>query len=111
MLDLIHYSVDFLSSSFIVSSLLFLSNSETLPNLRYCFSAMSVCFLNSLPNNEYSNFLIVPTFSNGPFSGKVSFPVKNLYFATFPDGKAEILAFCLPKLFELCFTLFCYRLF
>ena len=52
----------------------------------------------SLSKREYSNILIVATFSNSSFSGKISPPVKNLYLPTFPDAKAEILAVGLSKL-------------
>ena len=53
---------------------------------------MSVCL------DEYSNLLIVATFSNESISGKTSSPVKNLYLLTFANDKAEILAACLSKL-------------
>ena len=59
---------------------------------------MPVCFFNSPPNGEYSNLLILPAFSNSPFPGKTSSPIKNSYLLTFPDDKAEILAVCLSKL-------------
>ena len=58
---------------------------------------MSVCFFNSPPNDEYSNFLIAAAFSNKTFSCKTSLPVKNSYLSTLPDDKAEILAVCLSK--------------
>ena len=39
-----------------------------------------ICFFNSLPNGEYSNLLIVATFSKSPFpEKKKSSPVKNPY--------------------------------
>ena len=60
---------------------------------------MSVCFLTFLPNGEYSNLLIVAAFSSKSLSGKTSWPVKNSYLPTFPDDKAEILAFCLSKFY------------
>ena len=53
---------------------------------------MSVCAFNSLPKGEYSNLLIVADFPSKSFSGKIFFPVKNLYLITFPYDKAEILA-------------------
>ena len=59
---------------------------------------MSVCALNSLPSGEYSNLFIVAAFSNKPFSGKTSFPVKNSYLLMFLVDKAEILAVCVSKL-------------
>ena len=46
---------------------------------------MPVCYLNSLPNGEFSNLLIVAASSNSTFFGKTSSPVKNLYLPTFPD--------------------------
>lgn len=58
---------------------------------------MSVCFFNSLPDGEYSHFLVVAAFSNCPFSGKTSSVVKNPYLPTFHDDNAEILAACLTK--------------
>ena len=60
---------------------------------------MSVCFFSSLPNGEYLNLLIVAAFSNSPFSGKTSLPVKNSYLLTFLDDKIKILAACLSKLY------------
>ena len=67
-------------------------------NSQYYFPTMSVCFFfNSQPNCEYSNLLIPAAFSNSPFSGKTSSPVKNSYLPTFPDSKAEVLAVCLSK--------------
>ena len=48
---------------------------------------MSMCFYNSLPNDGYSNRLILAAFSNSPFSGKTSKPIKNSYLTTFPDDK------------------------
>ena len=60
---------------------------------------MLVCFFNSLPNGEYSNLLIVAAFCKSYFPAKTSSPVKNSYFPTFPDDKAEILAAYLPKLY------------
>ena len=44
---------------------------------------MLVCFYNSLSNGEYSIFFIV-----------VASPIKNSYFLTFPNDKAEILSVC-----------------
>lgn len=60
---------------------------------------MPVCFLNSLPNDEYSNLLSIEAFSNSTSSDKTSSSVKNPYLPSFSDGKAEILAFCLSKLY------------
>ena len=60
---------------------------------------MSVYAFNSLPKGEYSNLFIVAAFYSNSFSEKTSLPVKNLYLLTFPDDKAEILAFCLSKLY------------
>ena len=68
-----------------------------LSNLWPCFFAMSVCTFNSSPKEEYSNLFIVAAFSNGSFSGKTSLPARNSYLLTFPDDKAEILAFSLSK--------------
>lgn len=59
--------------------------------------AMSVCFLNLLPNGEYSKILIVAVFPNSPFSGKTSSPVKNSYLPTFPDYKEEISVVSMSK--------------
>ena len=58
---------------------------------------MSICAFNSLPNSKYSNLFIAVAFSNKSFSGKIYFPVKNLYLVTCSDDKAEILAGCLSK--------------
>lgn len=60
---------------------------------------MPVCFLNSLPNDEYSNLFSIEAFSNSTFSDKTSSFVKNPYLPSFSDGKVEILAFCLSKLY------------
>ena len=62
---------------------------------------MPVCQFdfNSLPNDEYSNLLIVAAFFNSPFSNKTSSLVKNSYLSTFPDDKAEILAVGLSRLY------------
>ena len=60
---------------------------------------MSVFCFKSLLNAEYSNLLIVAAFSNNPFSGKTSSPIKNKYLPTFPDNKAKILAVWLSKLY------------
>ena len=60
---------------------------------------MSACAFNSLPKDEYSNLFIVAAFFNKSFSGKSFLPVRNSYFQTFPDNKAEILAVCLSKLY------------
>ena len=57
---------------------------------------MSACVFSSFPKGEYSNLLIAAAFSNKPFPGKTSLPVKNSYLLTFLDN-AEILAFCLSK--------------
>ena len=48
------------------------------------------------PNGKYSNLLIVTAFSN-LLSGKAFSPVKNWYFPTFPDYKADIFAIFLSK--------------
>ena len=58
---------------------------------------MLVRFVNSLPNGEYSNLLIVAAFSDKSFSGKISSLVKNLYLIIFPDDRTESLAVCLSK--------------
>ena len=60
---------------------------------------MSVYFLNSLPNDQFSSLLIVAVFYNSPFSRKTSSPAKNLFLPTFTEDKIEILAFCLSKLY------------
>ena len=67
--------------------------------LEVVFLAMSVWFFSSLLNDEYSNLLIVPAFSNKSFSGKTSLPVKLLYLPIFSDDKAKILAVRLPKFY------------
>ena len=54
------------------------------------------CFFNSLPKGEYLNILIVASFSDRSFTGKISSLVKNLYLTTFLE--AEVLAVCLCKL-------------
>ena len=59
---------------------------------------MSVSFFSSLPNDEYSNLLVVSAFYNRPFSGKISLLVKNLYLSKSTYDKVEILAVCLSKL-------------
>ena len=69
---------------------------------------MSVCVLNSLHNSEYSNLLIVVSFSNSLSLVKHFSLVKNSFLPTFSDDKAEILAICLLNYIELCFALFCY---
>ena len=48
---------------------------------------------------NYSNLLIVATFSNSPFSNKTYSPVKDIYIymLTFSDDKSRILAACLSK--------------
>ena len=66
---------------------------------------MSICAFNSLPKGQYSNFFIVPTFSNKSFSGRTSLPVKSWYLLSFPDYKPEILAVCLSKKIILSFVL------
>ena len=40
---------------------------------------MPVCFFNSLPDGEYSNLLIVASYSNKYFSDKTSFLVKKSF--------------------------------
>ena len=67
--------------------------------LEIVFLAMSVWFFSSLLNDEYSNLLIVPAFSNKSFSGKTSLPVKLSYLPIFSDDKAKILAVRLPKFY------------
>ena len=71
----------------------------------YCFT------MSELPNGKYSNLLIVPAFSNKSFSGKTSPSVKNSYFLTFPDDKAEILAVSFLNCIALCFARFYYQFF
>ena len=71
---------------------------------------MSVYLFNSLSDDEYSNFLIVAAFSNGPFSDKTFSPVNNSYLLTFPDDKAEFLAVRLNHI-EIWFVRFCYQFF
>ena len=51
----------------------------------------------SLPNGEYSIFLIVVAFSDKSFSSKTTFYVKSLYLPLFPDDTARILAVCLSE--------------
>ena len=51
---------------------------------------MSICAINFLPKDEYSNPSIVAAFPNKSFSGKISFPANNSYLTTFPDDEAEI---------------------
>ena len=58
---------------------------------------MSFSFLNSIPNGECSNLLIVAPFSNGSFSGTTYPLVKNSYLLTFPDDKNGLLAVGLSK--------------
>ena len=50
---------------------------------------MSVFFFNLLPNDEYSNLLIVAAFSNNSLSGKTSSPIRNSYLPTLPRDNAE----------------------
>ena len=69
----------------------FQKNQSTQPYFSQ-YIAMPVCFLNSQPNGEYSNLLIVAAFSNKPFSGKISSPVKRSYLSRLPDDKAAIVA-------------------
>ena len=47
-------------------------------------------FLNSIPNGEYSNLLIVAAFSNSPLSSKTSSLVKKLHLPVFPDDRGDI---------------------
>ena len=57
---------------------------------------MPVCFFNSLHNGEFSNLLIDAAFSNTPFSGITSLPVKKFYLSVFSDDNVEILTvYCL----------------
>ena len=58
---------------------------------------MLVRCVNSLPNGEFSNLLIVAAFSDKSFSVKTSSLVKNLYLIIFPDDRTESLAVCLSK--------------
>ena len=51
---------------------------------------MSICAINFLPKDEYSNPSIVAAFPNKSFSGKISFPANNSYLTTCPDDEAEI---------------------
>ena len=60
---------------------------------------MSVCFYNSLPDDEFPDVLIVAGCSNSPFCGKISSSVKNSYLATFPNDNVNILAVCLSSLY------------
>ena len=60
---------------------------------------MSVCFLISLPNGEYSNRLIGADFCNSPFSGKTSLLVKSSDLLTFPDDNAKNVAVYLSNLY------------
>ena len=93
------------SSLFILLSMIFfLTHPETLSNPRYWSFATLVCFFNSQLNSEYSNHMIVAAFSKRPFSNKIFLPIKNSYFPTFSDDKAEILAVCLSKLYFALFS-------
>ena len=65
---------------------------------------MSVCFYNSLPDDEYPDVLIIAGCSSSPFCSKISSSVKNSYLPTFPNHIVNILAVCLSSLY--C-TLFC----
>ena len=76
-------SFSFLSSLFIVLSPSFLHEIHTPYLSLILFFAMSVCFLNSLPNHEYSTLLIAAAFYSKSFSGKTSALVKDLYLPTF----------------------------
>ena len=76
------------------------SSLEALPDFLYCFSAMSVCFFNSLPNGKYSNIWILETFLNRSFSSNASLQVTTLYLTIFTEDKAEILPVCLSKLYS-----------
>ena len=58
---------------------------------------MSVCAVNYLPNEEYSNLFIAAAFFINSFSGKMSLPVQNSYLLTFPYKKVEIFEVCLSK--------------
>ena len=60
---------------------------------------MSVSFLNSIINGEYSNLFIVAAFSKKSFSSKISSPFKKSYLPTRPDDKVEVLAVYLSKLY------------
>ena len=68
----------------------------------FVFLQCQFAFSNWLPNNEYSNLLVIAAFSNKSFSGKTSLPVKNSYLMNFPDDKAEVLVVFLYKLFSIC---------
>ena len=72
---------------------------------------MSLCFFNSLPKSKYSNLLIVAAFSNKSFTGKTSSLAENSCLPSFPDDKAKSSQFFCLNHIELCFALFCYRLF
>ena len=65
---------------------------------------MVLIFCNLLPNDKYSNLLIVAAFSIRSFSSKTSWPIRISYLLTFPDDKVEILAVCLSNFF---LPLFC----
>ena len=67
------------------------------PLLDFFVYAMPVFFFNSLPNVKNSAFLTAATFSKCTFLGKTSLSVKHSCSPTFPDDKAEILAFCRSK--------------
>ena len=54
------------------------------------------------------NILITATFSNSPFSGKTSSPVKYSYLPTFPKDKTKTLTVFYINHIELCFALFSY---
>ena len=60
---------------------------------------MSACAFDSFPNGNFSSLFILAGFSKKYFSGKTSLPVKNSYFLTYLDDKAEILAIYLSKLY------------
>ena len=78
-------------------SFLIFSASSPESDLWNCFSAMLVCFFNSLTHGEHSNRLTVAAFSTNPFSAKTFWPVKNSYIPIFPDHKDETIPVSLSK--------------
>ena len=58
--------------------------------------------------SKIQSFLTAATFSKCPFLGKTSLSVKHSCSPTFPDDKAEILAFCRSKSYELYLTINCF---
>ena len=72
---------------------------------------VSVYVVNSLPNSEYSNLLLVAVFSFNSFPGKTSSSFKNSYLPRFSDNKAEILVVYFSKSSWDLLARFCYWLF